>query len=418
MRGMNAASAIAAYLTTFPCIACAAQEETVAIPGSDFKFELVRLPGGKFKMGSPADEPGRGKNEVQIREEEVKPFWMGRREVTWGEFDLFYGSPKDAAVDGVTRPTAGKEFLGQVGLPGSFQEAKRPVICLRWHSAMGYCHWVSRKTGHLYRLPTEVEWEYACRAGSDRPAPEGLKDQAWFKDNSQDRTHEIGEKKPNALGLYDILGNVWEYCLEPVAPPDYGPVLRGGAWNSASGDLRAARRQPIPEEWFGQDPNRPRSVWWLTGDFSQSFRLVRVADASDLKEREAYASRIEVSIQKSEERVAKIGTSSEFFCRVQGEVKNGGDRALEELHVLVYFLNPKGKPHPVDIQGADKPGRATFTYVFPALANSAHPGDHRQPMKPGESRKFVVDIPQAFDGEDLVQVEKFGGHAFGLVFAR
>ncbi len=411
MRYIVTASLLYAALAARMPLPCGAQDapkpETVLIPGTDVKFEIVRLPGGKFKRGDPPAE------------DEVKPFWMGRREVTWEEFDLYYGSPKDAAVDGVTRPTPGREFLGQVGLQSSFQEGRRPVICLRWHSAMGYCHWLSRKTGGLFRLPTEAEWEYACRGASEKPAPDGLGDLAWSKENSQDRPHEGGEKRPNAFGLLDMLGNVWEYCLEPHAPPDYGPVLRGGAWNRPASDLTFTRRQPIPEDWFAQDPNRPRSVWWLTGDFTQGFRVVRVADASDAKEREAYASKIEVKIDKHEERTAKIGTSSESFCRVHGEVKNGGDRTLEELHVLVYYLDPKGKPHMTDIQGADKPGRATFTYVFPALANSAHPGGHRKPMGAGETRRFTADIPESFDEDGVhVQLEKFGGHAIGVVFAR
>ncbi len=402
---------------------CGAQDgpksETIGIPGTELKFDVVSLPGGAFKMGSPADEAGRDKDEGEVREVELKPFWIGRNEVTWGEFLLFYGSQKEAEVDGVTRPTPGKEFLGQVGLPNHFQEARRPIICLRWHSAMGYCHWISRKTGHLFRLPTEAEWEYACRGGSDRPAPEGLGDQAWSQENSGERTHEVGEKKGNPLGLQDMLGNVWEYCLEPYAPPGFGPVLRGGAWNSPATELRAANRQAVPEDWFAQDPNRPRSVWWLTGDYTQSFRMVRVGDAAGAKECDEYASKIEVSFQKSEELVVKVGTSADFFCRVWGEVKNGGDKALEELHLLVYYLNPKGKPHMTDIQGADKPGRATFSYAFPALANSAWPGEHRQPLKPGETRKFMVDIPQSFDEDGVhVQLEKFGGHAIGIVFAR
>lgn len=398
MHRMMAALVLEVGLFAIPAFAQeAGKSETVAVPGSDVKFDVVSVPGGKFK------------------DADLKPFGMGKNEVTWAEFELFYSSPKEAAVDGVTRPTPGREFLGQVGLPGHFQEAKRPVICLRWQSAMGYCHFVSRKTGHLFRLPTELEWEYACRAGAENPSL----DQAWTKENSQDRTHEVGEKKPNAFGVCDMLGNVWEYCLESFQPPDFSPVLRGGAWNTPSGSLKVDARQGIPEDWFAQDPNRPRSVWWLTGDYSQGLRLVRVADASTVKEREAYAEKIQVTFGKCEERTVKKGTSAEFFTRVAGEVKNAGDRALDELHVIVYYLDPKGKPHKADIQGADKPGRATFTYVFPALSNSAWPGDHRQPMKPGESRKFVADIPQSFDEDGtLVQLEKFGAQAIGIVFSR
>lgn len=396
----------------------AGKVETVSLTGTEVKFDLVSLPGGKFRMGSPVGEEGRGQEELEPREVEVRPFWIGRHEVSWGEFELYYSTPKEAAVDGCTRPTAGREFLGQVGLPGHFQELKRPVICLRWHAAMGYCYFLSRKTGHLYRLPTEAEWEFAARAGSEKAAPEGLEDLAWFKGNSGERTHAGGEKKPNAFGLCDMMGNVWEYCLEGARPPDFSPVLRGGAWNSPASELRFAARRTVPESWFEQDPNRPRSVWWLTGDYSQGCRVVRVADASDAKEREAYADKISVAILKAQERTVRQGNSAEFFMRLTGEVKNTGDRALDEVHLIVYYLDPKGKPHLVDVQGADKPGRATFTWVFPVLPNSAVEGDHRKPLKPGETRSFVADIPQSFDGEDLVDSEKFGGRAVGLVFSR
>ncbi len=394
------------------------KSETVVIPGTDVQFDMVRLPGGRFKMGSPANEPGRDGDEGEVRDMELKPLWMGKHEVTWREFDLYYETPKGAEVDGVTRPTRGREFLGQAGLQAHFQEARRPAICLRYYSAMGYCHLVSRKTGHLYRLPTEVEWEYACRAGGKAPAPAPLDDHAQFKDNSQDRTHIAGEKKPNAFGLHDMLGNAWEYCIEGRGPTILAPVLRGGAWCTPSKELRAANRKGVPLDWFAQDPNRPRSVWWLTGDFSQGFRMVRVADASDSKDREDYASKIGITIRKSAERDVKVGASAESYCRVWGEVKNGGDRALDELHLQVYYLTPKGKPHLADVIGANKPGQATFAYVFPVLVNSAYKGERRRPMKPGETRAFMADIPLSFDGEDDVDTGKFGGRTIGIVFAR
>ncbi|HLF92993.1 MAG TPA: formylglycine-generating enzyme family protein [Planctomycetota bacterium] len=400
--------------------ACSAQAtEKIEVPGTKLVFEMVPLKGGPVKVGSPEGEKDRRKDEA-VRELALQPFQIGARKVTWAEFNAYFETKDPPGVDAVTRPTRATAYFGQVEIPSDFLDPKRPVTNVRWHSAMGYCSWLSVKTGRYFRLPTEAEWEVAARAGSAAAGPEPLDDHAWHKGNSEERTHVGGEKKANAFGLYDTIGNLWEYALEPYELPGYGPVVRGGCWNSKGPELRFAHRQPILMEWFEADPNRPRSVWWLTSnDVSQGFRIVCVADASDQKERKEYAAKVEVKIIGSKERTHRVGTSTSFFMQVRGEIRNAGDRALDEAEVMVYYLDPKGRPHLADITGANKPGQATFSKGWPVLANSYADPAARVPLKPGETRAFVLDVPQTFDDPGTeVEKEKFAGRVTNLKFAK
>lgn len=376
----------------------AGRVETVRIPGTDFSIEMVSLPGGRFRMGSPEGEPGRRPDEGPVREMELRPFWISRYEVSWEIFARWFESHPEAASDGVTRPSKPYEAPN-----AGMGTGRHPAISMKWHGAVQCTEWISRKTGQRFRLPTEAEWEYACRAGSDRPAPEPLGDYAWYAENSGDRTHEVGTRKPNAFGLYDLLGNVWEYTLEPYRPPAFGPVLRGGAWNSPAADCRAARRQTVQEEWYERDPNRPRSIWWFTDAPFVGFRVVRFADPRERADQEAYAAKIEVIGLKAE-------PVADAMARVTGEIRNGGDRTLEEVELTVFYLDEQGKP-----LFADRKDRATFTKAYPVLVNSAHPGEHRQPLAPGASRRFQVEIPQAYDYD--VDLDRVGARVTALQFA-
>jgi hypothetical protein len=372
--------------------------EKVSIPGTSLSFDQVAVPGVAGK---------------------IAPYKIGTREVTWAEFNAYFET-KDMAtgVDAVTRPTRAIAYFGQVGIPAHFLDAKRPLTNVRWHSAIGYCDWLSKKTGGYWRLPTEAEWEFAARAGETGAAPASLDDVAWHKGNSQARTHEGGEKKANAVGLYDTLGNVWEYCLEFDKGSEFAPVLRGGCWSSGPDQLTFAARHGVPLAWFEEDPNRPRSVWWLTNkDVSQGFRVVCVADPADRDARAAAAAKIEVKATFVKEKVVKTESSQAFFAEVAVEIKNGGDKSLDEVEVLVYYLDGKGKPHMIDVAGSNKPGQATFTLAWPVLTSSAHAAP-RPPLKPGESRKFGVDVPQTFDGDPDVDPEKFGGRATNVRFSK
>jgi formylglycine-generating enzyme required for sulfatase activity len=175
---------------------------------------------------------------------------------------------------------------------------------------MEYCRWLSAKTGKTFRLPTEAEWEYACRAGTTTAYsfgndPKTLGDYAWFADNSEEVTHPVGQKKPNAWGLHDMHGNVAEWCLDryrkdsystfPIDKPTLGPVLmptsdrfpnvaRGGSWADPPGRLRSAVRRGSDKSWIKRDPQRPQSIWWLTDADFVGFRIVRpVVEQDNLK---------------------------------------------------------------------------------------------------------------------------------------
>lgn len=280
------------------------------IPGSNVKFEMVPIPGGTYVRGSPESEDGRNEDEGPQHPIEIKPFWMGKYEVTWDEFDLFAEADvlKDEVeklkdrkleLDGITRPTP-----PYTDMTFGFGKYGYPAICMTHHAAMEYCRWLSAKTGKHYRLPTEAEWEYACRAGAKTAYffgddPEKLGEYAWFLDNSDGKPHPVGKKKPNPWGLYDIHGNVSEWCLDHydksayrklpgdrptlnpfVAPTDrrFPHVVRGGSWDEEAAACRCAARRASHREWLRQDPQRPQSIWWLTEGVFVGFRIVRPLD--------------------------------------------------------------------------------------------------------------------------------------------
>jgi formylglycine-generating enzyme required for sulfatase activity len=275
------------------------------IPGTNVKFEMVPIPGGTFMMGSPTDEPGRSADEGPQHEVIIRPFWMGKFEVTWDEYDQFAfneqinrdipqaANDKPPKADALTRPTPpyADESFG-------FGKGKQPVISITHHAAMEYCRWLSAKTGKIYRLPTEAEWEYACRAGTKTAYsfgddPKKLGEYAWYEANSDGSPHPVGQKKPNPWGLYDMHGNVAEWCLDhydkdfystlkagalcPVLLPTekrYPHVVRGGSWDDQAPRLRSAARRASNKEWSKRDPQNPQSIWWHTEAIFVGFRIV------------------------------------------------------------------------------------------------------------------------------------------------
>ncbi len=289
---------------------------TETLTGSTVKFDMVPIPGGTFTMGSPATQRGRAPDEGPQHKVKVRPFWMGKTEMTWEAFDI-YAFNRNLAKAVEPAPNAGKgaDAITRPTPPYSdptfgYGRKGHPIISISHHAAMEFTRWLSEKTGKSYRLPTEAEWEYACRAGTTTPydfgvTPGPLSQYAWFRLNSDDMPHAVALKKPNAWGLFDMDGNVAEWVLDrydkdsyknfdPQAPADspvlipgaehYPHVVRGGSWDDDAAKSRCAARRPSTKDWNQQDPQRPQSIWWLTDALHVGFRVVRpLEEQEDLK---------------------------------------------------------------------------------------------------------------------------------------
>ncbi len=268
------------------------------IPNTDISFEMVPIPGGEFTMGTPDSEAGRRKDESPQHKVRIEPFWMGKYEVTWDEYRLFMFASQsgemtgaDRVIDGVSRPTAPfVEMSFGMGTNGF------PAISMTQHAANKFAQWLSAKTGQFYRLPTEAEWEYACRAGTTTAFSFGndaskLGEYAWFNDNSNGKYQKVGTKKPNPWGLYDMHGNVMEWTLDqydpgyyansPAANPwvqsknPYPHSTRGGSWQDDAASLRCGARVGSDPSWKMQDPQLPKSIWYMTDAQGLGLRVVR-----------------------------------------------------------------------------------------------------------------------------------------------
>jgi len=271
---------------------------------------MLAIPGGSYQQGSAPGEKGRKEDEGPQHTLNIAAFWMGEHEVTYDEFLLFFNdenTSRNSDADAVTRPTPQYIDLSWgMGKQGGF-----PVNSMSQHTAMMYCRWLYQKTGQFYRLPTEAEWEYACRAGAKSAYYYGddekqLKDFAWFADNSKSKYQKVMQKKPNAWGLYDMLGNVAEWTLDqydegfyttvtdgasnPVNTPvkRYPRSVRGGGYLDKSDALRCASRSKSESSWNKRDPQVPKSKWWLTDGMAVGFRLVRPLQSPSAEEAEAF----------------------------------------------------------------------------------------------------------------------------------
>ncbi len=282
------------------------------IEGTALSYEMKPIPGGSFFMGSKTGNS----DEQPIHKVAIEPFWMSKTEITWDLFELFLYKDYEVsqstklispAIDAVTRPT--KPYLDMTFGMG---KQNYPALAMTQYNAIQFCKWLYTRTGIFYRLPTEAEWEYACRAGGmgdfyfgdDKKS---LKDYAWFIENSDKKTHPVGEKKPNAWGLHDMHGNVAEWTYDqyipnfyaaggttevknPVANPDklYPLVVRGGAYDDEAKDLRSSARKVSDPAWKQIDPQIPKSNWWFPEAPFIGIRLVRPLIAPKNEDIEAY----------------------------------------------------------------------------------------------------------------------------------
>jgi len=231
------------------------------IPGTTVSIDMVPIPAGQFK-------PAKGDTI------EIKAMYMSKCEITWDAYDIFAfqldmsDKDKAAGVDAKSRPSRpyGDQTHG-------FGHAHYPAIHITRYAAEQFCVWLSKKTGRKYRLPTEAEWEYACRAGGDGH-PKDLDKIAWYFDNADDKAHPVGKKAPNAWGLCDILGNVAEYVTIPGEPEKAKPTACGGSYDDKPEDVHCAARKHQDETWNSTDPQNPKSRWWLSDGPFVGFRVV------------------------------------------------------------------------------------------------------------------------------------------------
>ncbi len=315
-----------------PADAVAMQVYTETVPAAKgATIDLVPVPGGEVTLGSPATEAGRQENEGPQVKVTVDPFWIGKYEITWDVYRAFMENGKARNKDGTLNrdsiimtpepPEAkdGETVVDIVSQPtppytpmhfemGEGYGAGWPAIAMTHHAASKFCEWLSAQTGHYYRLPTEAEWEFACRAGSttafsfgDDPAQLG--DYGWFEGNADFTYQKVGKKKPNAWGIHDMHGNVSEWCLDAYLPDAYAKwesgaknpwhpavnryphVTRGGHYFQGGPEtLRSAARVPSDPAWKAIDPQNPKSIWYLTSCQFIGFRVVRPLAVPDVKE--------------------------------------------------------------------------------------------------------------------------------------
>lgn len=294
--------------TNAPAIAEAAMRPyTVTIPGTNVSYRMAPIPGGEFLMGSPANEAGRNPDEGPQHRVRVEPFWMGVCEVTWNEYEIFLfrtrGTRSHTTVDRDPYTNTLADAVAMPSMPyidpsmGMGREGF-PAINMTQHGANKYCQWLSAFTGEYYRLPTEAEWEYACRAGATNRFSFGddekfLGDYAWYERNSDFKYQRVGRKKPNAWGLFDMHGNVAEWTLDGYdagayaarsdgalgpfvrATKPYPHSVRGGSWQDRPDRIRSAARQFSDPKWKEKDPNLPKSAWHMVEADFVGFRIVR-----------------------------------------------------------------------------------------------------------------------------------------------
>lgn len=298
------------------------------IPGSDIAFDMVGISSGTIRIGSAAEDVGHRAAEGPTFEVTVDAFWMGSHEVTWGEYKQ-YMAEWDRAMADANRPraTGWDDFEGViVSVPSEIRGLdmlpvvtamgytdRYPATFMTQFAARQYCKWLSIRTGRFYRLPTEAEWEYAARAG--RTTAWGFGDDAaalpahaWHLANSAwddaDRGHPdlgsgyrtVGSLRPNRFGLYDMHGNVAEWCIDAYAPDAYKRfagkrvaaadvigwpkaihprVLRGGHWDAEALMTRSAARLASTAKWSESEPSLPKSLFWHTDAPFVGFRIVR-----------------------------------------------------------------------------------------------------------------------------------------------
>ena len=296
---------------------------SATVPRTGAKYSMLAVSGGEVLMGSPDDEKARETNEGPQYKAKVDPFWMGKYEVSWDEFEPFLITGQPRGKDGyILKQKYADDFIDLISSPttpysdmtfGMGTEGF-PAVCMTHHAASKYCQWLSAQTGHFYRLPTEAEWEFACRAGTTTRYwcgdDEETVNRLEIIDPKEIRVgyEKIGSGTPNPLGFYDMHGSVMEWCLDgyvedrkaaltkqhPEAEVFLNPYIpattrfprgaRGGSWYEPPKFCRSAVRFASAASWMVQDPQKPKSLWHLSDAHWLGFRLVRSAKIPSAKE--------------------------------------------------------------------------------------------------------------------------------------
>lgn len=257
-----------------------------AIPQTHVSFDMVAIPSGSLSVTS-------------LKKVQIQAFWMAKTELTYDVYQLFFEESRDPepkppkdGPDAITRPSPPYiDFTLGMGKVGGY-----PANSMQQYAAIMFCKWLYAKTGIFYRLPTEQEWEYACLAGAQLPS-EKLGEYAWLQENSGDKYHQVGLKKPNAWGLHDMLGNVSEWVLDQYDEANYpgkespvfidkyaDAVVRGGNYQDPANRVSPTLRIPADPIWNRRDPQIPKSIWWNADAPFVGFRIMRPAKQPSAQE--------------------------------------------------------------------------------------------------------------------------------------
>jgi formylglycine-generating enzyme required for sulfatase activity len=240
---------------------------TEVIPGTIIEFEMVPVPGGTVT--------------VDGTERSVDPFWIAKTEVRWDAYDTYRLDEEMEGLDGaeadaLSLPSKPYGFGNKI--PGFGQE-EYPVLSVARNAAREFARWLSAKSDHTYRLPTEEEWKHACRVGHGTPeewSGDQLRQYAWFEESAEGTAHPVASLDSSDLGLYDQLGNAAELVAPPDGDDDHPTEVWGGSYQSPAGETHCSARRQKTDAWQESDPQLPKSQWWLSDAQFVGFRIVRV----------------------------------------------------------------------------------------------------------------------------------------------
>jgi len=262
------------------------ENQVRSIPGTEVEFEMTFIKGGSFTMGSSASEANRREDEGPQHKVVLESFWMGIHELTFDEYKIYRKKDLDKAP--IEKPDWNADAIARPSPPYEdptfgMGENEYPAVSMTQLAALQYCKWLSDKTGEFYRLPTEAEWEYACKAGTANGQLDMIDDYAWHYDNSSEKYHKVGLKKANEWGLFDMLGNVSEWTLDQykadayttisktmsgevnpwIRPTELHPrTVRGGSWDDDKVKSRCSCRIKSSSKWKERDPQIHFGEWF------------------------------------------------------------------------------------------------------------------------------------------------------------